>query len=52
MFRRIMVAIIRLCSYKGELNAIASSKWLDVEHLNIINYALLLLIGCMSGGIW
>ena len=31
MFRRIMVAIIRLCSYKGELNAIASSKWLDVE---------------------
>jgi len=29
--RRIMVAIIRLCSYKGELNIIASSKWLDVE---------------------
>ena len=31
MFQRIMVAIIRLCSYKGELNTIASSKWLDVE---------------------
>ena len=28
MFRRIMVVIIRLCSYKGELNTIASSKWL------------------------
>ena len=31
MFRRIMVAIIRLCSYKGQLNTTASSKWLDVE---------------------
>jgi len=27
------------------------SRW-DLEHLNIINYALLLLSGCMSGGIW
>ena len=24
----------------------------DLEHLNIINYELLLLSGCMSGGIW
>ena len=30
MFRRIMVALIRLCSYKGELNTIASSKWLAI----------------------
>jgi len=37
MFRRIMMAIIRLCSYKGELNKIASSKWLDVEII-VINW--------------
>jgi len=30
MFRRIMVAIIRLCSYKGKLNTIASSIRFDV----------------------
>ena len=31
MFWRIMVAIITLCCYKGELNTIASSKWLYVK---------------------
>ena len=44
MFRRIMVAIIRLCSYKGKLNTIASGKWLDVEisstlTLSIMHYS-------------
>ena len=31
MFRRIMVAIIRLCSYEGKLNTVASSIWFDVD---------------------
>jgi len=31
MFQHIMVAIIRLCSYKGKLNTIASSIWFDVD---------------------
>jgi hypothetical protein len=31
MCRRIIVAIIRLCSFKGKFNAIASSIWFDVE---------------------
>ena len=31
MFRRIMVAIIRLCSFKGKLNTIASSYFAHQE---------------------
>ena len=31
MFRRIMVAIIRLCSHKGKLNTVASNIWFDSE---------------------
>ena len=41
MFRRIMVAIIRLCSYKGKLNTIASSKWFDVEISNTLTLSIM-----------
>ena len=41
MFRRIMVAIISLCSYKGKLNTIASSKWFDVEISNTLTLSIM-----------
>ena len=41
MFWRIMVAIIRLCSYKGKLNTIASSIWFDVEILNTLTLSIM-----------
>ena len=41
MFRRIMVAIIRLCSYKGKLNTIAGSIWFDVEISNTLTLSIL-----------
>ena len=40
MFRRIMVAVIRLCSYKGKLNTIASSNWFDVEISNTLTLSI------------
>jgi len=41
MFRRIMVAIIRLCSYKGKLNTIASTKWFDAEISNNLTLSIM-----------
>jgi len=41
MFRRIMVAIIMLCSYKGKLNTTASSKWFDVEISNNLTLSIM-----------
>jgi len=41
MFRRIMVAIIRLCSYKGKLNTIASNLWFDVEISNTLTLSVM-----------
>jgi len=41
MFRRIMVAIIRLCCYKGKLNTIASSVWFDVEISNTLTLSIM-----------
>jgi len=41
MFRRIMVIIIRLCSYKDKLNTIASGKWFDVEVSNTLTLSFM-----------
>ena len=41
MFWRIMVAIIRLYSYKGKLNTEASSIWFDVEISNTLTLSIM-----------
>ena len=41
MFRRIVVAIIRLCSNKGKLNTVASSIWFDVEISNSLTLSIM-----------
>jgi len=41
MFWRIMVAIIRLCSYKGKLNTIARSIWFGVEISNTLTLSIM-----------
>ena len=41
MFQHIMVAIIRLCSYKGKLNTVAVSKWCNVEISNPLTSSIM-----------
>jgi hypothetical protein len=41
MFWHIMLAIIRLCSYKGKLNTIASSIWFDVKFSNTLTLSIM-----------
>ena len=41
MFRRTMVDIIRLCSYRGKLNTIGSSIWFGVEISNTLTLSIM-----------
>ena len=45
-----MVAIIRLCSYKGKLNTIGSSNWFDVEISNTLTLSIYIIT--ISCGYW